>query len=94
MPRTVPKKHQFFGLLEKLRQPDITGSVATLVVTGREPRVTGAFQLGYIGPCENIVGTVEKRATDVSISASNANSVYRGSTVQPASLRLMAIIRT
>lgn len=74
--------------------PDITGSVSTLVVTGREPRVTGAFQLGYIGPCENIVGTVEKRATDVNISASNANSVYRGSTVQPASLRLMAIIRT
>lgn len=94
MPRTVPKKDRFFGLFEKLRQPDITGSLATLVVTGREPRVTGAFQLGYIGPCANVVGSVEERAADINIYASNSNSVYRGSTVQPASVRLMAIIRT
>ena len=74
--------------------PDISGSMATFVMTNREPRVTGAYTLGFTGPCATVVGDTAERAADINMNASKSNSTYRGSTFQPSALRLMAIIKS
>lgn len=74
--------------------PDISGSMATFVMTNREPRVTGAYTLGFTGPCATVVGDTAERAADINMNASKSNSIYRGSTFQPSALRLMAIIKS
>lgn len=74
--------------------PDISGSMATFVMTNREPRVNGAFSLGFTGPCATVVGDTAERAADINMNASQSNSIYRGSTFQPSALRLMAIIKS
>ena len=98
MPRTVPKKDHFFGLFEKLRQPDITGEFN--VDTQNFARwgtvaLGGAFT--SINPfnvyCHDGAGTEITHATGIQMQASKANAIYSGSTVQMPSLRLMAIIR-
>lgn len=94
MPRTVPKKDHFFGLFEKLRQPDITGSVHTVLV--ENPSVLGAFEI-TANWANNLAGDVSgsvEFGQNVSFLASRSSSTYgNGSTVQPASLRLLAIIK-
>ena len=67
--------------------------MATFVMTNREPRVGGAFALGFKGPCDNVFGDTAERAVDINMNASNSNSTYRGSTFQPSALRGMAIIK-
>ena len=94
MPRTVPKKDRFFGLFEKLRQPDITGSFG-YVVWSRGVR--GAYTVGATNPQSvnrNVTNNGGECVGWVDFQASKSESVYGGSTVQPASVRLMAIIRT
>lgn len=73
--------------------PDISGSMATFVMTNREPRVDGAFELGFTGPCANVFGDTPERAVDINIKASKSSSLYRGSTFQNNALRLLAIVK-
>lgn len=81
------------GQLIEAGLPDISGSMATFVMTNREPRVGGAFALGFTGPCDNVFGDTAERAVDINMNASKSNSTYRGSTFQPSALRGMAIIK-
>lgn len=94
MPRTVPKKDRFFGLFEKLRQPDITGSVKNVLT--EKPSVLGAFEI-TANWANNLAGDVSgsvEFGQNMTFLASRSNSTYgNGSTVQPASLRLLAIIK-
>ena len=98
MPRTVPKKDRFFGLFEKLRQPDITGEFN--VDTQNFARwgtvaLGGAFT--SVNPfnvyCHDGAGTEITHTTGIKMEASRANAIYGGTAVQMPSLRLMAIIK-
>lgn len=94
MPRTAPKKHRFFAVFEKIRQPDITGGFG-YVVWSRGAR--GAYAVGTTNPQpvnRNVTNEGGEYVGWVDFLASKSASVYGGSTVQPSSLRLMAIIRT
>lgn len=95
MPRTVPKKDRFFGLFEKLRQPDITGQV--------NDNYGGPDMKLHLGALSNTVTQGPHSGTHpndlfyfgiLSFQAKLSNATYgASSTVQPASLRLMPIIR-
>lgn|GEM_PF-4001587 len=94
----MPKKDRFFGLFEKLRQPDITGTFN--IDTNGFARwgavaIDGAFT--SVNPfkvyCHDGTGTERTHTTGIKMEASKANAIYSGSTVQMPSLRLMAIIK-
>ena len=74
--------------------PDITGSVHTVLV--ENPSVLGAFEI-TANWANNLAGDVSgsvEFGQNVSFLASRSSSTYgNGSTVQPASLRLLAIIK-
>lgn len=98
MPRTVPKKDRFFGLFEKLRQPDITGEFnvdtqnfarwGTVALGGAFTSVNPYNVYSHDG-----AGTEMTRTTGIKMEASRANAIYGGTAVQMPSLRLMAIIK-
>ena len=94
MPRTVPKKDRFFGLFEKLRQPDITGHQHTWgwVVN---PSCGGAlYPGGDSGHPKQGVESSDTTYDTLFFAASRANGIHgKSDTVQPSSLRLMAIIK-
>ena len=94
MPRTVPKKDRFFGLFEKLRQPDITGNL-TDVAGGASMSFNGRALTGDITDNPAVFGTTGKgRFAGITLQAKRSSNAYGNSaTVQPASLRLMPIIR-
>ena len=92
----MPKKDHFFGLFEKLRQPDITGQV--------NDNYGGPDMKLHLGALSNTVTQGPHSGTHpndlfyfgiLSFQAKLSNATYgASSTVQPASLRLMPIIRT
>ena len=90
MPRTVPKKDRFFGLFEKLRQPDISGSFdGDLAVAVGD----GCFLAQNHQPYSP-VSTSKEGFHGVSFAASRSNGLHgKSETVQPASIRLLAIIK-
>ena len=93
MPRTVPKKDRFFGLFEKLRQPDITGGFGDVVWTRtvRGAHIVGATTSQSVN--RNVTNEGSEYVGWVDFQASKSASIYGGSTVQPASVRLMPIIK-
>ena len=82
------------GQLIEAGLPDITGSVHTVLV--ENPSVLGAFEI-TANWANNLAGDVSgsvEFGQNVSFLASRSSSTYgNGSTVQPASLRLLAIIK-
>lgn len=94
MPRTVPKKDRFFGLFEKLRQPDIIGNL-TDVAGGASMKFNAGALHGDVSENNEVFGTSgEGRFAGVSFQAKRCSDAYGNSaTVQPASLRLMPIIK-
>lgn len=97
MPRTVPKKDRFFGLFEKLRQPDITGSKLFWGFPVNSNGNFGAFgcdgDSGHPILATNVDQTTAAHAYLI-FSAKKSTALYgQSQTVQPSSLRLMAIIK-
>ena len=97
MPRTVPKKDRFFGLFEKLRQPDITGQQ---LLWGYPVMTSSAGAFGYAGGKLNPqiakgLDTSAETYSDIAFAASRSAATFgRSATVQPSAIRLLAIIRT
>ena len=97
MPRTVAKKDRFFGLFEKLRQPDITGSKLFWGYPVNANGNYGAF--GCSGDAEHpiLASGVDQTTTahsHLTFSAKNSTALYgQAQTVQPNSLRLLAVIK-
>ena len=97
MPRTVPKKDRFFGLFEKLRQPDITGQQ---LLWGYPVMTGSAGALGYAGgKLHPINASLSDETTetysDITFAASRSVATFgKAETVQPSAIRLLAIIRT
>lgn len=93
MPRTVPKKDRFFGLFEKLRQPDITGELDD-VHSGEFPKGIGCVSWTKNGERDTCALRGPWCYGDYDIRASRSSSVYgNSSTVQPKALRLFAVIK-
>ena len=93
MPRTVPKKHRFFEVLERLRQPDITGSFAQIGSNMAEK--TGVFSLSEVVNKDNAsIAGHGQDDTRLRFSAQASNGVFgRSQTVQSSALRLLPIIK-
>ena len=94
MPRTVPKKDRFFGLFEKLRQPDITGNL-TDVAGGATMSFNGRALTGDVTDNPAVFGTSGKgRFASITLQAKRSSDAYGNSaTVQPAAIRLLAIVK-
>ena len=96
MPRTVPKKDRFFGLFEKLRQPDITGvTIGAQIRDGKQQEECyGAFS--YVETHDGkIAGGTSFWASSIRFDARKANAIYKDIPLpQVPALRLLAIIKS
>ena len=75
--------------------PNISGYMSTLLFVNMEARLGGAFYKTWSGSESQVYGDIADRAVDVQFDAWKSNGLYdRSNTVQVASVRHLALIRT
>ena len=76
-------------------RPNISGYMSTLLFINMEARLGGAFYKTWVGSASQVSGDIADRAIDVHFDAWKSNGLYdRSNTVQVASIRHLALIRT